>query len=330
MRPYLVSLLLVLTAALAGAEPGPGALAPPAAESPVREWSPQAMDPGPPSGPRPLPFFYDLYTFRGSGDSTVVVAAFSVPAGSLRRETRLREIRYRFDVTLVLADTTLRTVFRSDDSVFVRLPRPLAGAHLLSTHVAVQAPPSNATIQRVIMTDAVEPGIGQLYTSAFPVPDYSGSHLMLSDVALTQPDAGAGWQRGGVRLALLPTAEFPGSAFEVYYEVYNLPRDHRYTTEIAVERVADGRGRAVENEVPVRVRYAGESLADASGTLPELRYVDASVGDGRYRIDVIVTDQETGQTATRSRYFQVSGWAPGTTLVPAIPRGDARVRVRGQ
>jgi hypothetical protein len=327
MLPDLISVLLVLTAGTAAVEPGPGAPPPPATARPAYErWSPC---PAPSPVIRPLPFFYDLYTFRGSGDSTVVVAAFSVPVGSLQREARAREIRYRFDVSLVLADTVLRTVFRSDDSVFVRLPRPLAGAHLLSTHVAVQAPPSRSTIQRVIMTDAVEPGIGQLYTSAFPIPDYNGSHLMLSDIALTQPGSGYGWRRGAVTLALLPTSEFPGSAFDVYYEIYNLPRNHRYTTEISVERVADAQGRPIDDDRPVRVRYSGESGAGADGTLPELRNVDASVGEGRYRIAVTVTDDETGQVATRSRLFQVSGWAPGTTLVPAVPRGDRRVRMRG-
>jgi hypothetical protein len=77
------------------------------------------------------------------------------------------------------------------------------------------------------------------------------------------------------------------------------------------------------------VRYSGASLAGLDGSLPELRNVDASVGEGRYRITVTVTDEETGQAATRSRYFQVSGWAPGTTLVPATPRRDRRIRVDG-
>ena len=48
-------------------------------------------------------------------------------------------------VTLVLADTAVRSVFRTDDSVFVRLPRPLPGEHLLFTHIEVQAPPSGST-----------------------------------------------------------------------------------------------------------------------------------------------------------------------------------------
>jgi hypothetical protein len=298
--------------AAAGSSPLPAAAGPPhAAFGDAGHRHPPAY---------PLPFFYDLYTFRGNGGGTTVVAAFAVPAGRLQREEFAREVRYRFDVTLVLADTVLRTVFRTDDSVFVSLPRALAGEHLLSTHIEVQAPPSGSTVQRVIMTDATTPGIGQLYTSYFPIPDYSGTQLMLSDIALSQPDAATGWRRGGVTLGLLPTSEFPGSAFDVFYEIYNLPAGNAYTTELAIERVADARGQPVEDDGPVRIRYSGESTARADGLLQELRHVDASVANGRYRITVTITDEESGQAASRSRLFQVSGWAPGATLVAALPR----------
>jgi hypothetical protein len=289
------------------------------------EATPPARSPGMPASAatdheaaHPLPFFYDLYTFRGGTGSTAVVAAFAVPAGRLRREEYGGAVRHRFDVTLVLADTALRTVFRTDDSVFVSLPRPLSGGHLLFTHIEVQAPPSRTTVQRVIMTDATAPGFGQLYTSGFPIPDYSGSHLMLSDIALAQPGAHAGWRRGNATLALLPTGQFPEAAFDVYYEIYNLPAGHRYSTEIAVERV-DGSG-AVPDAGPVRVRYSGQSTAGPDGLLPELRRVDASVGRGRHRITVTITDERTGRSASRSRVFQVSGWRPGATLVAAMPR----------
>ncbi|NIP80043.1 MAG: hypothetical protein GWM90_12785, partial [Gemmatimonadetes bacterium] len=108
-------------------------------------------------------------------------------AGELRAERARRGIRYRFDVTLVLADTALRTVRRSDDSVFVALPRPLGDRHLLHTQIEVGARPTPHTVQRVIMSEATVPGVGQLYHSLFPIPDYGGSALMLSDIALGRP-----------------------------------------------------------------------------------------------------------------------------------------------
>lgn len=271
----------------------------------------------------PLPFFYDLYTFRGEADArgrrvTNVVAAFAVPAGHLEREVRGAEVRYRFDVTLVVADTARRVVYRTDDSVYVGLRRPLSGDHLLFTHVQVTAPPSRSTVQRVIMTDATTPGIGQLYSSPFMVPDYSGSHLMLSDLALGRPSTGGGgWRRGDVALELFPTSQFPESAFEVFYEIYNLPAGHAYTTTVTVERVDAATGAPVPGSA-VSVRY-GDVARGRDGVLQELRRVEASVGRGDHRITVSIRDDGTGRTASRSRRFHVRGWAPGATLVNALP-----------
>lgn len=269
---------------------------------------------------RPLPFYYDLYTFRGEGDATTVVAAFAVPAGELEREYD-QAVRYRFDVTLVLADTALRTVFRTDDSVFVAVPRSLPGDHLLHTHIEVQAPPAGSTLQRVIMSDATTPGIGQLYETPFPIPDYSGRSMMLSDIALGRPETGTGWRRGDVTLALLPTSQIPAGAFDVYYEIYNLPSEHRYSTEISIERLdPSGDVRAGEGS-RVLTRFSGEAHAHADGSVRELRRVDASLPKGQYRLTIAVRNDNTGETATGFRPFQVTGRGRGATMVMALPRG---------
>jgi hypothetical protein len=268
---------------------------------------------------RPLPFFYDLYTFRGRSGSTSIVTAYAVEAGRLETEQAGGRVRYRFSVTLVLADTAHRSVFGTHDTVFVDVGRRLPDDHLLYTHVEAVAPPSGTTQQRVIMTDATAPGIGQLYSEYFPIPDYSGSHLMLSDIALGQPDATAGWKRGDVTLALLPTTQFPAGAFDVYYEIYNLPAGNAYTTEIAIERVEGSAAGRDGHVPPVRLRFAGESAAGGDGVLPELRRVEASLSRGSYRIMVTITDRTTGHTASRSRRFEVRGWERGATMVAALP-----------
>lgn len=272
----------------------------------------------------PVPFHYDLYTFRGDpGTATDVVAAFAVPAGNLQREHRAGRTRYRFDVTLVLSDTVLGSVSRTDDSVFVALDRPLAGEHLLHTHIQVRAAPSQSMVQRVILSDATTPGMGQLYATPYLIPDYSGPELMLSDVAFALPGAQGGWTRGDVSLALLPTSQFPQGSFEIYYEIYNLPGGTRYATEVSVERVADPRGQPPEARLPVQARFTGEAYALADGSVRELRRVDATLPRGSYRLTVTVNDLERGARATRSRIFQVRGWLPGTTLVRALRRESA-------
>lgn len=270
--------------------------------------------------PRPLPFFYDVYTFRGEGGLTTVVAAFAVETGELERRRVGDNNRYRFSVTLVLADTALRSVTNRHDSVFADLPRRLRDEHLLYTHIEVQAPPSPDIQQRLTMIDATESGIGQMFWRYTPIPDYSGSELMLSDVALGQPDAQTGWKRGEATLALLPTSQFPSSAFDVYYEIYNLPAGDPYTTEVTVQRVAGTSRETADDREPIRLRFSGESAATDDGTLPELRRVTASLGKGSYRITVRIEDLSTGRTASRSRTFEIHSSGGGATMVPALPK----------
>lgn len=270
---------------------------------------------------RPLPFFYDLYTFRGRAGGTSVVAAYAVEAGNLETAVVDSRVRYRFSVTLVLADTLLRSVSNTHDTVHVDVPRAMPDDHLLYTHVEVQAPPSGTTLHRVLMTDATTPGVGQLYSEYFPIPDYSGTHLMLSDIALGQPGADAGWTRGDVTLALLPTTQFPSSAFDVYYEIYNLPADREYSTEIAIQHldaVVDG---STDDRSPVSLRFTGTSPAGAgtAASLPELRRVSASLPKGSYRLTVTITDLTTSAAASRSRTFEVHNTERGATMVPALP-----------
>jgi len=267
----------------------------------------------------PLPYFYDLYTFRGDGGQTTVVAAFAVAAGNLKTESVGANKRYRFSVTLVMADTVLRSVTNRHDTVYAELPRRVRGEHLLYTHIEIQAPPSNHIQQRLTMIETMEVGIGQLYWKYTSIPDYSGTELMLSDVALGQPDATTGWTRGEVTLALLPTNHLPSSAFDVYYEIYNLPVGNPYTTEVTVERLVGSRGERAEDHEPIRLRFTGESAATADGILPELRRVESSLGKGSYRITVTIQDQSTGETASRWRTFVILSSGPGATMVPALP-----------
>jgi len=267
----------------------------------------------------PLPFFYDLYTFRNADGGTDVVAAIAVEAGRLRRERRNREMRYRFDLRFVLADTVQRTVVRSVDSVYVSLPYELPGEHLLHTYVEVEAPPSTTTVQRVVVTDASRPGVGQLYQSPMPIPDYSGDELMLSDIAFGLPEADEGWTRGRYTLALLPTSQFPESSFDVYYEVYNLPAGTPYETEIAIAPRGAG-----DDDDAARAVFRGEAATDSDGALAELRHVESALPEGHYTLTVTVRNQITGERISKSRAIDVRGWGEGMTLVHALPRlGDS-------
>lgn len=270
-----------------------------------------------PGASQDLPFHYDLHTFRGDSSGTTIVAAVAVSASELRRERRANGTRYRFDVRFVLADRARRSVVETIDSVFLRVPFALARRHILHTVVEIRdAPPSSTTEQRIVVTDAARPGVGQMYLTPFPTPDYSGPELMLSDLAFAMPGGRSGWTRRGFTLALLPTSQFPESAFDVYYEVYNLPRGHPYETEIAIEPIGDD----VDDEQIVRARFSEESTAEPDGSFGVLRSVESALPQGRYRITVTVRDLVGGHAASRSRTVEVVGWRPGTTIVRARPK----------
>lgn len=311
-RLLLLCVLIALSAAT-----GSGAIA-------TAGYGPEARPSHPGAGERaarPLPFLYDLYTFRGRGGSTAVVSAFAVEAGHLETEKAGSDARYRFSVTLVLVDTVLRSVSDTHDTVFVDVGRPLPDEHFLHTHVEVPARPSAHVRHRVIMNDATRPGVGQLYSQPFEIPDYTGDQLMLSDIAFGSPGMHTGWRRGDVTLALLPTRQFPATPFDVYYEVYNLPAGHSYTTEIAIAEVNDGR-RPVRD--PVRLRFADESAAGPDHMLPELRRIESALPAGRYLLTVTITDLVAQRSATRSRPLEVRAWHRGATMVAAHPLERSR------
>ena len=263
----------------------------------------------------PVRFHYDLHTFRGTDEGTTVVAAVAVPVRELRRERFEGDIRYRFDIRFVLADTAEQRVIDTIDSVYVSVPSPLARRHLLHTTVELDAEPSSSTWQRLVVTDAGRPGYGQLEQSDFTVPDYSGTGLMLSDIAFGLPGSRGGWERRGVTLALLPTSQFPGSAFDLYYEIYNLPPGRGYETELAIRRVDDG-----DDDRTVRTLFQGESAAGPDGIIGELRRVESALDNGRYEVTVTVTDKVDGRRASSTRVVEVRGWRRGTTMVPALPK----------
>lgn len=270
-------------------------------------------------GAAPLPFFYDLYTFRGAEGGTAVIASFAVEAGRLATERVNGLTRYRYSLTLVVADPVSTEVTTTHDTVSVDVRRRFPDEHLLYTQAEVIATPSPYTHHRVVVIDAVVAGVGQLYTEPFPVPDYTGPELMLSDFVLARPDADSGWKRGETTLEILPSTRFPPAEFDIYYEIYNLPTGHAYTTEIVIERTNPG-------TEPIHLRFAGESDAGRDGLVAELRRVDAQLTRGSYRMTINVTDLTTGERATRSRSFDVEGSERGATRVRASQRAHFRSR----
>jgi hypothetical protein len=295
-------------------EPGPPALEPVVAAPGEFEFEmtePYATDGN-------LPFFHDLYTFRGEDGATAVVASFAVRAADLSAR-RFREFtRYRFSLGLRLADTRTSVVRQVHDSVYLTVPRPLDDDHVLHAFVRTSAAPSHSTVQHVVLYDRQHPGYGQLYAAPSPIPDYSGNELMISDIALGLPGRQGAEIRPGVQLSLLPSDYFPGGDFDVYYEVYNLPAGYEYATEVEFVPLDDPSGTDPDGPDPVRVRF--DATSDArGGVLQEQRRVGVPAEAGQYRMTVTVTNLATGETAARSRRLRIRPWAEGATLLPTCP-----------
>lgn len=263
-----------------------------------------ATDSDYPAFTRDLPFFFDLYTFRGEQGKTSVVAAVAVPFEKLTPTAS----DYRLDVSLILADTASRRVIRQDDSLSLTM-RTAKPTDLFRLHVELAVPPSRSTVQRVIVSDPSEPGVGQLYGGPFPIPDYSSTRLMLSDIVLAEPTPNGRWRRGEVALALVPTGYFRGGSFNVFYEIYNLASEATYSTEIEIEPIRASAGDKLKGlfggKGKMTLRFDGVASSSKDGVLQELRRVDAPLPAGRYRMKVTVRNTETKETASAERTFAV-------------------------
>jgi len=253
---------------------------------------------------RELPFLYDLYTFRGTAGQTAVVAAIAVPGDALESRKLDNSVLYRLDLSLILADTAQMTVKRLDDSARIHMPRRLSEDELLRAHLEVEVAPSSSIVQRVIVTDPTVPGIGQLYGGPFPIPDYSGADLMISDIAFAEPDTVGTWKRGEVSLALVPSDQFREGTFNVFYELYNLPKDTPYRTEIIIEPVR-GSIRRLFGSDPIRLRFDGVSTAGPDGVLQELRRVTVPMRKGQYRMTIVVKNLASGEETRKQREFSI-------------------------
>ena len=256
---------------------------------------------------RDLDFAFDVYTFRGDNGLTDVTAALIVPGTQIAPEPAFDGVAYGIDVSLGIVDTLFGRVTRADTSLTVRTPSPLTADDWLRAHLTLHVTPATAAAQRIVLRERADSAHGRLLGRTLDVPDYSGDRLMLSDIVMAEPERDGTFRRGDVALRLVPAREFPGGAFRIFYEVYNLDRA-TYSTEITVERVRSGIGGALRSLLgggtPVRLRFDGIAAARA-GVLQEIRRVDTDLDPGDYRIRVRVRDGE-GRTAERTRPFTVT------------------------
>lgn len=260
-----------------------------------------------------LPFYYDLYAFRGRGGMTDVTAAAAIPGTSLFSQSIGTQFIYSIEASLIFIDTVTDEITRKD-SVFTYLSSRLLGdnEHLRMT-MDMSIRHAKSGVHRIVLRDRVNPGVGQLYGGPSDLKNYTGEGLMLSDIILAESEDGA-WQRGDAKLGLVPPRQFEEKKpLKLFYEIYNLPPDASYRTEILMSPVegATAFGRLKKlfggSDGTVQLAFDGITPSNTLGTIQELKQVSTEMKPGKYRIVVRVINQDNGQSVRSETLFVVSG-----------------------
>jgi hypothetical protein len=260
-----------------------------------------------------IPFGMDLLAFRGDNGRTDLSSPVAVLADSIPPE-RLADgqLAYRLALSMFVVDTIARTVVRSDTVVTFRTERAPASGEAIVAYINASPEPTEDALLRLVVRDAADPKRGRLHGSHIRVPSYAGDTLMVSSIVLAVPGQSGNWRRGDTELAVMPIGEFAGGAFRVFYELYNLPEDTPYRTELIVERARGslaelaGQEFTPDSEPLIHLRFNGIAAPDARGIVPELRSIETGLDPGRYRIHVRVTNLETQAIAGSQRLFLVT------------------------
>jgi hypothetical protein len=183
--------------------------------------------------------------------------------------------------------------------------------HLRMT-IDLTVPHAKAALHRIVLRDRVNPGVGQLYGGASDLKNFNGAALQMSDIVLGESEDGA-WSRGIAKLGLVPPRQFEEKKpLKVFYEVYNLPPNTNYRTEISMAPVegVTGFGRIRKlfggGDGTIQLAFDGVAPPDTEGTIQELKQVTAEVKPGKYKVVVRVTNLDNQQSTRTETLFIVS------------------------
>ena len=258
-----------------------------------------------------LPFYYDIYSFKGESNQTQVTVAAAIPGLSVSGQQVGAQFIYSIQASLIIIDTATAEVVRKDTVLTMRSPRMLGESEHLRLHMDLNAPYTKTGVHRVVIRDLITPGKGQLYGGDADIKNFTATTLTLSDIVLAEPDNGT-WQRGDVKLGLVPPRQFvEGRPLRLFYEIYNLPQNTDYRTEIIMEPMEgeSGFGRIKKlfggGGKGVQMQFDGVAAPAPSGAVQEMKQVTAQVKPGRYRVTVRVTNLQNSQSVRSETVFVV-------------------------
>ncbi|MCI0435951.1 MAG: hypothetical protein L0271_20280, partial [Gemmatimonadetes bacterium] len=215
-----------------------------------------------------------------------------------------------FSVSMFVVDTVNPSVARHDTILRYRYSQPPAPGAAVVASVSVSVEPKDDALLRMVVRQTSRQDHGAMHGQHILVPDFTGDSLQLSSIVLGLPGQGGNWRRGRTELTVMPLGEFAGGDFRVFYEIYNLPEDALYTTQITIDRLRDAQGRPLDirPDTPpaIHLRFEDVAQPDPAGTIEELRNVESDLVPGQYRVQIRITNLATRQSAATERLFSVT------------------------
>ncbi|HMJ59487.1 MAG TPA: GWxTD domain-containing protein [Gemmatimonadales bacterium] len=247
----------------------------------------------------------------GVGQGQMLHVVFAVPGERLTPESAGEGagLLYPLHFRVVVSDSADRVVARLDTLRVFGAREALRRPAYLTGRLALPVPAGRYRYRLLVMTPDGSAG-DLVRQDTLDVRPLTGTAFAVSDVVLGREGSGLVWVTSGDTVRLNPLSRFPeGSAAELYYEVYGLPRGATYHTVVRLEREGRrsllgaigslfGGGRA-----PVLLEF--DAAAEGPVTRVHRGVALRDVGKGMYRLTVVITDSASGVSATRTRRFQV-------------------------
>jgi hypothetical protein len=274
-----------------------------------------------PPGIEPLPFYYDVAQFRGSGNHTNVEVYVGVPTDMVTLEDARGEVTRSVAIATIdgdevqksneplifsVADTTQlrKGAFAPDVSVMKIQP----GAYRLAVRVADQ-----------------RSGKWGVYVQELNVQTF-GDSLSLSDLEMAYEIANRPrdhrFKKGEVWVIPMPSRNYQREQSpSVYYEVYNLTKDvfgqTRYRVDYTIQQdirkgvgvfgaLSAGMQKLMTSGKP-QVVVSYERTGSEVWEPIYLELNTKQVKAGLNQLEVTVTDMVSGQSVSKRAMFQLSG-----------------------
>lgn len=253
---------------------------------------------------QPLDYVFEFYQFRGAVDRTAITVALGVPADQLRPMLTDSQVVYGLVVSAILVDTTNEEVSRVDTTLYFAGMALAETGSFLRAYVDVEMEPADRTVYRLVVSDAFDRRTGALFGGPVELRDFGDARIEMSDLVLTREDSGS-WRRGDLTFPLTPAQAFVTTEpITVFYEIYNLPPDTPYRTDIRVVPVVRGlvdRLADIVNPGARSLRVSFESTTPAgTGPVQEVRTLQMPLRPDAYEIEVTVVDLRNEERASAS------------------------------